>query len=94
MNHQGSNCKIYNGNCNLAATKLLRKRSLQNQKHPNLSQATLEKSHAASNLIDKSVQDLSDFDKKSEDFSNPEFVFTSHQLKSLEAVLKSPQNPK
>ena len=81
-------------NCDLTATKLLRERSLRRRQHPKLPQATLEKSQAASNFIDESVQDLSDFDIEPEDFSNPEFIFTRHKRKSLEAVLESPQNPK
>ena len=67
---------------------------MQRQQHSKLPQATLEKSQAASNFIDESVQDLSDFDEESKDFSNPEFVFTSHLRKSLEAVFEFPQNSK
>ena len=35
MNDQRSNRKMYIGNCDLTATKLLGKRSLRRQQHPN-----------------------------------------------------------
>ena len=81
-------------NCDLTATKLFRKRSLRRQQHLKLLQATFEKSRAASNFIDESVQNSSDSDEESGDFLFPEFVFKSHKCKSSEAVIESPQNPK
>ena len=94
MNEQRINRKMCIGNCALTATKLLRKRSLRRQRHLTLPQATSEKNQAASSFIDEFVQDLSDFDKESENFFNPKFVYTSHKRKSLEAFLKSPHNLK
>ena len=44
--------------------------------------------------MNESMQDLSDFDEESEDFSKPELVFTNHKRKSSEALLESPQNSK
>ena len=43
------------GNCDLTATKLLRKSFLRHQQHPKLLLATLEKSQAALKFIDESL---------------------------------------
>ena len=42
MKDQRTDRKMYIGNCDLRATKLLRKRSLQREGHLNLAQKTVE----------------------------------------------------
>ena len=81
MNDQRSGCKIYIENCDFTATKLLKQCFLQCQQHSKLPHATSEKKQAASNFIDQSVQDFSDFDKESKD-PNPESVFKPRVAKA------------
>ena len=88
MNDQQTDRKMYFGNCDLTATKLLKKRSLLHQQHLKLAQTALERSQASLIFIKEPVQDFSESD---EDSSNPKFVLTSHKRKAFTAVRKSPQ---
>ena len=89
MKDQRTDRKMYNGNCDSRATKLLRKRSLRREGHLNLAQKTVERRQELPDFIKETVQGFSDSD---EDSSDPNFVLTGHKRKSFEAVLKSPQN--
>ena len=91
MKDQRTDRKMYIGNCDLRATKLLRKRSLRREGHLNLAQKTVERRQELPDFIKETVQGFSDSD---EDSSDPDFVLTGHKRKSFEAVLKSPQNSK
>ena len=86
---QQTHRKLFIGNCDLTATKLLKKRFLLRQQHLKLAQTTFERSQASSIIIEEPVQDFSESD---EDSSNPELVLTSHKRKAFTAVRKSPQN--
>ena len=91
MKDQRTDHKMYIGNYELRATKLLRKRSLRREGHLNLAQTTVERRQELPDFIKETVQGFSDSD---EDSSDPDFVLTGHKRKSFEAVLKSPQNSK
>ena len=91
MKDQRTDRKLYIGNCDLRATKLLRKRSLRREGHLNLAQKTVERRQELPDFIKETVQGFSDSD---EDSSDPDFVITGHKRKSFEAVFKSPQNSK
>ena len=91
MKDQRTDRKMYIGNCDLRATKLLRKRSLRREGHLSLAQKTVERRQELPDFIKEIVQGFSDSD---EDSSDPGFVLTGHKRKSFEAVLKSPQNSK
>ena len=91
MKDQRTDRKMYNGNCDSRATKLLRKRSLRREGHLNLAQKTVERRQELPDFIKETVQGFSDSD---EDSFDPDFVLTGHKRKSFEAVLKSPQNSK
>ena len=91
MKDQRTDRKMYIGNCDLRATKLLRKRSLRREGHLNLAQKTVERRLELPDFIKETVQGFSDSD---EDSSDQDFVLTGHKRKSFETVLKSPQNSK
>ena len=84
---------MYIGNSDLTATKLLRKRSLRREQHSKLPQATLKKSQAASNFIDKSVQAFSKFDEESKDISSSRICFYESQTLIIRSCSRISDDP-